>query len=131
MSNALRALHVPPPSVEDVSMTRGLPPELHASGAPVAGCAHSWKTTKIVPSAVAAADGNPFDRGEMLSSDACTAARLVESTLIFPWSNAMNGVLPRIDCGFVQLPGATLLERKIVGLEPNPRQNAKTSPPGA
>src|SRR5215510_4686678 len=95
MSTAFRALHVVPPSVDEVSMMRGLPPELQDRGAPVPGSAHSWNTTNCVPFAEEAADGNPFERGVMFASDDCKVATLVESTLMFPWSYAMNGVLPR------------------------------------
>src|SRR5262245_6356829 len=130
MSNAFRALHVVPPSVDEVSMMRGLPPELQDRGAPVPGSAHSWNTTNCVPFAEEAADGNPFERGVMFASDDCKVATLVESTLMFPWSYAMNGVLPRIDCGLVQFPGPRRFETKIDELDPNPRQKAETSPLG-
>src|SRR5262245_29817110 len=129
-SNAFRARHVAPPSADVVSMMRGLPPEPQERGVPVAGSAHSWNTTKSVPVAPTAADGNPLERGVMFSSDAFTAATLVESTLMFPWSNAANGALSRIDCGLVQLPGPRRFETKMAGLDPKPRQKAETSPVG-
>ena len=70
--------------MEAVNITRGLPPDEQASGAPVAGFAHSWKTTSSVPFGRAAAEGNAFERGEILDSDARSAAVLVASTLMLP-----------------------------------------------
>src|SRR5262249_62222483 len=96
MPNALRTLHVVPPSVDEVSMMRGLPPELQDNGAPVAGFAHSWKTTKSVPFAAAAPGGDPFAGGGRFFSDACRAAGVVEAPLILPRALGATGAALRI-----------------------------------
>src|SRR5262249_59721530 len=90
MPNALRTLHVVPPSVDEVSMMRGLPPELQDNGAPVAGFAHSWNTTNTAPFAPAAAPPAALPPRPGLWSPGCRAAGLLSSALVLPRASAAH-----------------------------------------